>query len=157
MRLIITGVKELDDVFKKMPLELTDRVLQQAHTAALKPLVTREKLTAPEGPTGNLIDSIGVVKASARSIGSRDLGAVAAGPRRKGGHKGHAGHLVEFGTRSRQTKGKGKFPAGINRGVMPAKPFALPAWRATQDTVLQSVNNNIAQKLVAFMRRTLKG
>lgn len=153
----ITGIKELDDVFSKMPLELTDKVLQQAHTAALKPLVIREKLTAPEGPTGNLIDSIGVVKASARSIGQRDLGAVVAGPRRKGGHKGHAGHLVEFGTASRKTKGKGKFPADVNRGKMPASPFALPSWRATQESVKGIVTQKIAEKLVSFMRRTLKG
>lgn len=153
----ITGVKELDQVFSKMPLELTDKILQQAHTAALRPLVTREKLLAPEGPTGNLIDSIGVVKASARSIGNRDLGAVAAGPRRHRPFKGHAGHLVEFGTKSRTTKGNGKYPSGLDRGQMPKHPFALPAWRSTQESVRGIVTQRIAEKLVSFMRKTLKG
>src|SRR5688572_19313902 len=68
-----TGHEAIDRVLRGLPLQLHDRVLQQAHTAAAKPLVDKEKLTAPEGPTGNLVDSIGIVKASSRSIGRREL------------------------------------------------------------------------------------
>lgn len=151
----VTGVKEIDQVLRGLPLQLNDRILQQAHTAAVKPLVQKEKLTAPEGPTGNLVDSIGAVKASARSLKDRDLGAINVGPRRGRGYKGYAGHLVEYGTRVRRLKGNGKYKSG-NRGVMPKKPFAEPAWQATRSQVIANINGEIGRSLLRFMKRTIK-
>lgn len=142
-----TGVKEVDDILKGLPLLVTDKILQQAHASAVKPTVTKAKLTAPEGPTGNLVDSIGVVKD--RSKGLKELGIIYAGPRR-GRYKGYAAHLVEFGTKQRSTQ------KGANRGVMPAKPFMEPAWETTRSAVLDDINNQTVRKVTAFMKRKAK-
>jgi hypothetical protein len=142
-----TGVKEIDQVLKGMTAQLNHRVLQAAHASALKVTIDQAKLLAPEGPTGNTIDSLGVIKPSfARAS---DLGLVEGGPRR-GKYKGNVAHLIEYGTKSRATK------KGANRGTMPRRPFMGPAWERTKDRVLSSVNNLIGAKLLAFMKRTIK-
>jgi hypothetical protein len=146
----LTGVAEIDRVLKGLPLQLNDRILQQAHAAAAKPLVEREKLTAPEGPTGNLVDSIGIVKARRSTLGRRELGAIHVGPRRGGGSRGYHAHLPEYGTRRRTNR------RGANRGIMPKKPFAAPAWNATSARVQGRINEQIGRKLYAFMKRTIK-
>jgi hypothetical protein len=146
----LTGVQEIDKVLRGLPLQLNDRILQQAHAAAAKPLIEREKAMAPEGPTGKLIDSIGVVKASAKSLSNRELGAIHVGPRRSSRYKGHAAHLVEYGTKARRLKN------GANRGVMPKKPFAQPSWDATRPRVQGAINEQIGKKLYSFMKRTLR-
>lgn len=155
VRLTLTGVDDIDKVLRGLPLQLNDRILQQAHTAAAKVLVLREKLTAPEGPTGNLVDSIGVQKASASSLSSRGLGAIVVGPRR-GKFKGHHAHLIEYGTKPRRLKGDGKYGKYTYRGVMPAKPFAGPAFESTKGQVQAAIAGQLAVKLNAFMRRTIK-
>lgn len=144
----LTGFKEIDNVLKGMPAQLSHKVLQAANMAAAKPLIEAEKLGAPEGPTGNLVDSIGAVKTSISR--AQSLGEIQVGPRRGGRFKGHAGHLVEYGTKSRTNK------RGANRGTMPAKPFALPAFEKTKNIVLGMINTEIGRKLYAFMKRTIK-
>lgn len=146
----MTGFKEVDAVLKGMPDVLTDKVLQKAHVRALEPFITKEHALTPVGRTGNLADSEGIVKASARSFGNRELGAVTAGPRRNKPYKGFAGHLVEYGTKVRANKN------GANRGIMPAHPFAQPAWDATKDDVQGRVNAEIGNELYRFMKRTLR-
>lgn len=146
----LTGVEEIDKVLKGMPLQLTDKVLQAAHVAALKPTVEVAKLLAPEGPTGGLIDSIGTVKAPAKQLRSRELGAVSSGPRRGNRYKGQAAHLLEYGTVARVTR------QGWNRGAITKNPFMEPAWERTQERVKGSINTEIGKKLYSFMRRTLK-
>lgn len=147
----ITGFKEVDAVLRNLPLAMNDKVLTAAHTRALVPLVNREHLLAPVGKTGNLADSIGVVKASTRGSLNTGLGAVSAGPRRNRPYKGFAGHLVEYGTKQRSTR------KGANRGQMPTKPFAHPAWDATRAEVEANVNREIGNEVIRVMRRTLRG
>lgn len=161
MRTIIkvTGIKEIDDCFKAMPLALADKTLQQVGAAVAKPLIAKAKLIAPEGPTGNLVDSIGVVKGKFNQVASlqREVGEVTVGPRR-GKFKGYAAHLVEYGTKPRYTKGKGKIRKIKNayRGIMKKKPFMGPAFNATKDLMKSMYNTEVAKKLVAVMKRTLK-
>jgi hypothetical protein len=154
-RITVTGVKEIDDCLRAMPIAMTDKVLQQAGMSAAKPLINKAKLTAPEGPTGNLVDSIGAVKTRGSQ---REIGEVTAGPRRGGKYKGYAGHLVEYGTRARYTRGTGgkRKVRNAYRGVMPKKPFMAPAFAATKDQVLRGYNTEVAKVLVRTMKRTLK-
>lgn len=142
----MTGVKELDAVLSGLGLQLEHKVIQQGNAEAAKALVNAGKLLAPEGPTGNLVDSIGVVKPNIRA--SDTIGEVHVGPRR-GRFKGYAGHLVEFGTGKRNYK-------GANRGVMPKTPFMEPAFNKTKDEILANITVSIGKKLYAFMKRTLK-
>jgi len=145
----LTGVAEIDKVLKGLPKQLNHKILQSAHVQAVKPLVNKAKLTAPEGPTGNLVDSIGAVKLPVRRATS--LGEVHVGPRRGGRNKGHHGHLVEYGTKPRSTK------SGANRGRMKADPFMDPAWESTKDKVRVSINDELGKSLYRFMKRTIKG
>src|ERR1700754_827425 len=97
VRLSVTGVKEIDKVLKAWPKELSHSALGAAHLAAAKPLIEKEKLMAPEGPNGNLVDSIGGIKTPIKK--AQVIGEVSVGPRRTGRFKGNHGHLVEFGTK----------------------------------------------------------
>lgn len=159
VKITLTGVKEIDACLKAMPLQLTDRVLQQAGVSASKVLVAKAKLLAPEGPNGNLVDSIGAVKGSFNQVRSlqREVGQVTVGPRR-GRYKGYHAHLVEYGTRPRYTKGRGKKRKVRNayRGIMRKKPFMEPAFQATRTQVLNDYNTQVAKSLLRTMRRTLK-
>jgi HK97 gp10 family phage protein len=144
----VTGVAEIDKVLKELPKQMNHSILGAAHAAAAKPLVEKAKLLAPEGPTGNLVDSIGVVKTTFKKANS--VGEVKVGPRRRGGHKGFAGHLVEYGTRKRQTK------KGANRGTMKAKPFMKPAFQATKGVVENDISNQVAKVVIRTMKKYVK-
>jgi hypothetical protein len=148
LKIRLVGVKEIDQVLKGLPTQINHKLVQQANFQASKYLVEEAKNTAPEGPTGNTVDSIGTIRQSfARSS---ELGLTQSGPRRGGRYKGHYAHLIEYGTRSRSLKN------GANRGVMPARPFMLPAWVKTKYRILSSINVFLAQALLRFMRRTIK-
>lgn len=153
-----TGWKEVEECFKQMPLQLTDKVLQDAGVSSSKVLVERAKNTAPEGPTGNLIDSIGAIRGNFKQVisGKRELGVVAVGPRRGGKFKGGHGHLVEYGTVERFQKPKYSFAQKKSVGVMPVNPFMEPAFEATKTELLSKYNEEVGRKLFLVMRRTLK-
>jgi hypothetical protein len=142
----ISGGKEIEAVLIGMPALFTHRVLQAAHADAAKPVVIKEHLLAPVGRTGKLADSIGIIKVpfSRATV----IGEVNVGPRR-GRFGGHAAHLVEFGTQKRSFR-------GANRGIMPKKPFAEPAFQQTQAEVQSRIAVALARKTLAFMRRTIK-
>lgn len=143
-----TGVKEIDAVLKGLPAQVSHKVLGQAHADAAKPLIDRAKLLAPEGPTGNLVDSIGAEKESIAK--ATEVGAVVVGPRRGRRYKGFAGHLVEYGTKSRTNR------KGAYRGSMPKRPFMKPAFDSTGREVQNRIADSIGKKLLSFMKRTLK-
>lgn len=147
VKLRLTGVKEIDQVLRGLPKQVNHKILQQAHASSAKVLVDTAKLTAPEGPTGNTVDSIGVVKYPFAKAG--ELGLIDAGPRR-GRYKGNVAHLIEYGTRRRSLKN------GANRGTMPAKPFMEPSWQRTKDQVLNSIDRFLGATLLRFMKRTIK-
>lgn len=144
----VTGVAEIDKVLRELPKQMTHTILGAAHAAAAKPLVTKAKLLAPEGPTGNLVDSIGVSKTNIKKADK--LGEVRVGPRKKGRFKGFAGHLVEYGTKRRRNK------KGANRGVMPAKPFMKPSYHQTKNEVERQIAVSIGKVMVRTMRRYLR-
>lgn len=151
VKLSVSGVKEIQGVFNALPKVYQENVLYQAHRAAAKPLVEKEKLLAPEGPTGHTIDSIGVV----RDKRAKEIGNVKVGPRR-GKFKGNAAHLIETGTKPRKTNGRGKYKTSANRGVMPATPFVKPAFDATQGAVIDLIAVEVGRKTVTAMKRYIK-
>lgn len=142
-----TGYKEIDQLLKRLPDSVSDSIVGSANMRAAKPLVEKEKLLAPEGPTGNLVDSIGAVR---RGKKGNIIGEVWVGPRRRGRYKGFAGHLVEFGTKRRRTK------KGANRGVMPKKPFAKPAWMSTKGIMEGLIRSELSKSVIRTMKKYLK-
>src|SRR5690349_1977459 len=121
---VMTGFTELDALFKALPTAVSHKIVGSAAFAAAKPLVAKEKELAPKGKTHNTEKSIGATKISRTRADS--VGEVHVGPRRKGGYKGQAAHLNEFGTGPRRNK------KGAYRGRMSAKPFIAPAFEATK-------------------------
>lgn len=148
VKIQIEGDKALDDIFRRMPGVFQERVMQNAHARSARHVVNKAKLLAPEGPTGNLVDSIGVVRVSQKRVGG---GAVIVGPRRRGKYKGYAGHLVEFGTRMRYTRRSGAY-----RGFMKPRPFMRPAWEQTRPIVLREIPTEYRSKLLSFLKRRAK-
>lgn len=145
-----TGAKEIDNVLRGLPLQVTDKVLQNSFADAAKPLVQAAKSLAPKGKTLNLTNSIGVTKEPAKTLVNRAVGQIQVGPQRKGKYKGYAGHLMEFGTTIRETK------SGANRGNVTPNPFMDPAFNQTKGQVESRINDSIGRKLSAFMKRTIK-
>lgn len=133
----VTGYKEILNVIQQLPDQFSDPYLRRVHTKAAVPLVNRIHLLAPVGLTGNLADSIGIVKAEG-------LGGIAVGPRRKGGFKGFHAHNVEYGHKSRRIRS--------GKAFVPAHPFERPAWEQTQDQVEQIEANILTKDLGQFIR-----
>lgn len=143
VKISVTGVKEIDNCLRLMPLEVSDRLLTQVHSDAAFPLVSAAHFLAPVGKTGNLADSIGIVRTGIKRGGN--VGEVAVGPRRSGGYKGFHGHLIEFGKTNRD-------------GTRTApKPFMRPAWEQTKTEVENGIVSAIGRRLTNLMRRTLRG
>ena len=148
MSVQLIGVKELYQCFAGLPRQVSEPILQKIHAKAAIPAVNRIHRLAPVGKTGNLAESIGIVKAGKKNVG--ELGAINIGPRRKGGFKGFAGHLNEYGTRKRSTK------KGANRGQMKAKPFEAPAWEQTDTQVENNIEKELKNVLEGYIRKTVK-
>jgi len=152
IRFTYTGLKDVDDFLLNLPLTLTHKVLGSANYAAAKPLVDRERQLAPEGPTGNLVDSIGAVR---RPLGrSKDLGEVVVGPRRRKPYKGNAGHLLEHGTVARKYYNKNGRVHRTGKG--PVQPFVIPAYNQTRVLVESLILSEIQKSIDRTVKKYLK-
>lgn len=143
----MTGAKEVDEVLRGLPLQVNHKFVQNANASAAKVLVNQAKLLAPEGPTGNTVDSIGVVKPN--YFKASDLGLIEVGPRR-GRYKGSKAHLTEFGTKARYNK------SGAYRGAVKAQHWMERSWDMTKNRVANTVNEFLGLALWRYMKRTIK-
>lgn len=152
LHLTLKGQKAILDALAALPKEMSHKVFSDAHAMAARPLVQKEKLLAPEGPTGHLVDSIAAQKfplKRANALGEVQIGA------RRGRYKGYAAHLVEFGTVERNVKGRGKYRSGY-RGRARKKPFAAPAFQATKAEIEISIYKSLSRVINRTMRRYIK-
>jgi|SRR6185503_11906480 Bacteriophage HK97-gp10, putative tail-component len=148
MSVKILGMKEIQEAFRGLPRQFTDKLMQKANVNAARPLVDRIHRLAPVGLTGNLAESIGIVKSGSKNQGR--LGEISVGPRRKGGFKGYAAHLPEYGTKPRRTR------RGANRGVMPARPYERPAFDQTKNEVMEREKTELSKVTIAYLKRTVR-
>lgn len=149
----VTGLKEIEEVLKKLPRSLTEKVVKSAHIQAAKPLIEKAKSNAPKDD-GDLIASIGItsrIKGKEKLV-KAPLGSIGVGPRRGKGknQKGRHAHLVEYGTVTRKQKN------GKVTGVMPAQPFMKPAWESTKDQIRENIREELGKSLVRTMKRTIR-
>lgn len=148
---VIKGEKELRALLNGMERQFSDPIMQKANAKAAEPLVHEIHKRAPVGKTGNLADSIGIVKSGKKN--KKELGLIEVGARRKGGHKGFAAHLVEFGTKKRRVKKRHPI-FGFDRGKMPKEPFVEPSWEAKKDEVLGRVTKELSNEITKYLKRT---
>lgn len=140
-----TGIKEVREALRALPKALNERVWSDINFDRSKIIVNRAKLNAPEGPRGDLVDSIGSVR-----LKRKGLGTVWTGPRRRGGKKGFHGHLVEYGTRQRKTK------KGANRGIMPKNPFMRRTFNQTAPEVEKALVTSVSRVLTRTYKRYVR-
>ena len=142
VKISVTGLKEIDEVIKGLPLQLQDRVLKTAHADAAKVGVERAKQLAPIGRTKNLVNSIGVERVNLKR--TDQIGLVQYGPRKRGGYKGFHGHFIEYGKTNRD--GTKSTP----------KPFMEPSFLQTKSLIEGQIAESLGKKLAGFMKRTVK-
>ncbi len=138
----IEGVDEVKQVLRLMPTLVRNRTLRNANRASGRIVAKKQKELAPKGKTRNLETSIGT-----ESEGKSDI---AVGPRRRGRYKGHAGHLVNFGTKPRRKK------RGASTGVMPANPFVEESFDQSIDKMKTESRVKLARAVSNQMKRIIK-
>lgn len=140
VKISVTGLKEIDEVIKGLPLQLQDRVLKTAHADAARVGVDAAKAIVPVGKTGNLKNSIGIERVNMKR--TDEVGLVQYGPRRR--NKGFHGHLIEYGKTNRD----GTRTTGF--------PFMAISFAQTKGLIESRIADSIGKKLASFMKRTLK-
>jgi hypothetical protein len=147
VKLSISGVEEIDRVLRGLPLQVSHKILGQAHAEAAKPIIPAAQSKIKD-KTGNLRASIGTEKIALKKATA--VGMVYVGPRRKRGYKGKHGHLIEFGHRIRRRKG------GPILGFVKPYPFMEPAFISTKSEVIDNIKDSVGRKLRNFMRTTIR-
>lgn len=147
MSLRLTGVKEIDEVLRGLPLQVADKILAQTFTEAAKPMVEAIQRYTPTGETDNLINSIGSEK---EKYYPESVGTIVVGPRRKGRYKGFIAAIINDGTVKRQTE------SGANRGVGPAFHFMDKGYAEEGAKTISRIDDIQGKKIYNFMRRTIK-
>lgn len=142
----ITGLKEIDDVIKGLPKQLTHKIIGDAHALAAKPLINSAKLRVPM-KSGGLFDSIGVKRTNIQKTNA--IGLIQVGPIRGGSKKGYHGHLIEYGHKIVTKKGK---TVGFSRKF----PFMRPAFNETNALVESRIAKALGSKLRNYMRKIIK-
>lgn len=143
----VKGIKELQKSLVGLSDQYPHSLFQKINVKGAEPLVSRMHRLAPVGLTGNLADSIGIIKVSKKND---SLGGVQVGPRRGGGYYGYHAHFVEFGTKQRKTKS-----TGANRGVMPKHPFVSPSWEQTNPEVYGIIFKQLQTHTNKYWRQTV--
>jgi hypothetical protein len=144
---MIKGADQLKRALAGLEKQFAHPLMQKVHIKAAEPLVTRMHRLSPVGNTGDLAESVGIVK-----LGKKvdESGAIQVGPRKGGGFKGYHGHLVEFGTKKRRTK-----RSGANRGIMPKFPFVERSWDQTNKEVLARIEKEQSKAVTNYLNRTV--
>lgn len=145
MKLSFIGKKAIDDTLRHLPDAVSHQTLGAAHSRAGQPFVETEKLTAPEGPTGNLVDSIGSVRLSQKK--ATEVGEVHVGPRKGGKAKGGHAIIVTKGTGRRTNR------RGANRGVMPPNTYIQRTFSQKHKQVEGLIGQEVAKSLIRTMKR----
>ena len=150
----VEGFDELKRKIKKLDDSVKRREIIKIQKKVAKPLVEKAKLEAPEGPTGNLVDSIGIVVGRSKVYPNIYVTA-----RVKGGNKGkgnHA-HLVHEGTTLRRRKGRGKKNRSKgSTGVMPSNPFLIRAFNSARSGLIANYEKEIAGHIKRQIKKLSK-
>lgn len=135
-----TGYRELDRMFKKLPLKVKEKELRKGHRAAARLLVKAER-------AGFQQVAVNRTGATERGIGTKNVkergnvGAIAVGPirRRTRHNSAWKAHWFEWGTVK-----------------MKARPFIEPAWERTKQKMEDIVGEKLKKSLTRTMRKHRK-
>ena len=160
-----SGIKELDDLLKKLPAQVERKVLLSAQRDVLKPVAKdmQSKLDGVAGKvTGNLRSSIGIkAMRGGKTYNAASLAGVRYGNRYKGFH----GRFIEGGTKQRFPRKKKvlRFMGSDGRMVfvrsaapMVAKPFMEPTIKQHMPRIQKEYPDSLLSAMVKYMKRKLK-
>jgi hypothetical protein len=168
----IYGVKELQRLFARMPLDFQDKVFKEANKRALKPTlanasarvpvqdaVERAKKTRYDAGgvrTVPLRDSIKAVSGG-NPIKTGEVGLVRAGALRRKPYRAFHAPLVEFGSKGIRKAGGWYAKLGFKtQKPMPRTGFMRPAWEDTKDQVLNSIEGFVRDRINARIKKEVK-
>jgi HK97 gp10 family phage protein len=143
-KITTTGFGSIDELLKKLPGELTEKLLTQAHRAGGRLLLDAVRRNTPIGTVVRKYygKSYVPLRESWAMVSVRrgvTKGEVLVGPRKKAPYKGWIAHMLEFGTKK-----------------MPAKPMMMPAYQETKGLMVDTIRLQIGRKVLGTMKRTLK-
>jgi hypothetical protein len=166
------GAKELENLFKRMPLDFQDKIFKEAHRRALKPTLEKASSLAPvqnaaERAYKTRFDSGGVrtvpLRDSIKTVSggspqrTGEIGLVRAGALRRKPYRAFHAALVEFGSRGIRKAGGWYAKLGFKtQKPMPRKAFMRPAWEDTKDQVLNSIAGFITQRVNGRIRKEVR-
>jgi HK97 gp10 family phage protein len=150
-KLDLKGIDAVTKILKTLPQDLRDNVLYDINRAAAK--IVKEKLTLAAPDDANETNSKNKIEnnvAITKGRGSRTL--VQTGIKKRAFHA----RFLEFGTRVRKTKGKGKYKRPANRGAVTPRPFIRRAHERATPKVLKYVSSNYLKVINRSIKRFAK-
>jgi HK97 gp10 family phage protein len=127
-----SGFEEAATILDALPGRLGPQVLLKTLRKGGKPIVAEARSRVPVKKKA-LIRSIGTINGRRGGKGQQ----VYLGPRRGGGYKGYAGHLIEYGTAPRTKKN------GASTGSVAAHPFMRPAFELRIGEAREIIKNEL--------------
>ncbi len=155
----VEGFDALQRQIKRLSDSVKRKEIHKIQSRIAKPLVEKAKLEAPEGPTGNLVDSIGIIKGRsvtypniyvAPKVGKKGKARIIKGGRSN--NSGFHGHLVHDGTSFRRKK-RGK---KSSTGVMPANPFLQRAYNSLKGGLISGYQKELARYVRGRIKKLSK-
>jgi len=166
------GAKELENLFKRMPLDFQDKVFKEAHKRALKPTVLNASSRVPVQNSAERAYKTRFNSGGVRTVPLRDsiktvsggsptrtgeIGLVRAGALRRKPYRAFHAPLVEFGSKGIRKAGGWYAKLGFKtQKPMPRTGFMRPAWEDTKDQVLNSIAGFVSQRVNARIRKEVR-
>ena len=150
----IDGLKELEQKLKKLPAVVARKSLNQALSSSANKIKNEAVNRAP-GSIKKAIFKSTSFKYARGSINSKTAAAVTVGVFKSGPRGAPHAHLIEYGTKERQTKkrvvkdvGRGFVTLSRRRGRVTPRSFMRTAWRIHgKDKFLQRFKNSLTKKI----------
>ena len=127
-----SGFEEAATLLDALPKRLGEQTLLKTLRKGGRPIVAEARSRVPVKKKA-LIRSIGTINGRRGGKGQQ----VYLGPRRGGGFKGYAGHLIEYGTAPRTKKNGG------STGSVAAHPFMRPAFELRIGEAREIIKNEL--------------
>ena len=150
-QLDLQGFDDLRKAIDDLKDSIGEKILQDIANKAAKDIIVpdlKQSIPTNESSTkkskNQLANNIKVFK--------RGLGVRVGFDRKKAYYLG----WLERGTRTRQTKGRGRYKRGVNRGAISKRPFVGPSFERSVPRVVDYMNKNIIDLATRSLNKRLK-
>jgi HK97 gp10 family phage protein len=164
----IEGLKDIQKALDKLPTKIKGKVLRRANRMQANKVKKAVKAAAPENTKSSKISFKRVksgknkgkrrvvkhsIKANIKTASDRsNLSGVLVGIDKIA----FQARFIEYGTKNRKTKGKGKYRAGAGRGSVKAKPFFMPTVDRMIPKIIKELNTSYGDIISESLRKQSK-